>query len=156
MRRTAALFLFLVLGTFCAAQVAQEDSDCPPRTVINNGVCIGENGADCSKQEAQSHVCYDPDPQYTEKAAKASIKGVVHLTAIVGTDGCADKIKVVDFLSYGLDEAAVFALERFRFRKPAKPMQIVVEFDFDPHFSSRDAVTAPKCEEVAHRSSSRQ
>src|SRR5215471_17690191 len=106
MRRTAALFLFLVLGTFCAAQVAQEDSDCPPRTVINNGVCIGENGADCSKQEAQSHVCYDPDPQYTEKAAK--------------------------------------------------PMQIVVEFDFDPHFSSRDAVTAPKCEEVAHRSSSRQ
>jgi hypothetical protein len=31
-----------------------------------------------------------------------------------------------------------------------------VEFNFDPQLSSRNPVTAPKCEEVARRSSSRE
>jgi TonB family protein len=149
-----AVALSVVLGSLWVAAVAQEQSDCPPRTVINNGVCIGKNGKDCSKREAQSRICYDPDPQYTDQAAKANIKGTVRLTATLGTDGCADKIKVVGSLGYGLDEAAVFALERFRFRKPAKPVPINVEFDFDPRFSSRDPVSTPKCaDEVRRRSS---
>jgi len=138
----------------CVAAIAQKRPDCQPTTVINNGVCIDKNGKDCSGRESQTHICYAPDPQYTQEALKANIKGLVRLTAIVGTNGCAAKIKVVGSLGYGLDESAVFALERFRFRQPAKPMSISVEFDFDPQLSSRNAVTASKCEEVADRSPS--
>ena len=151
MRR--AIALSLAVGLLRVVAVARDQSDCPRRPVINNSVCIAKNGKDCSKQEAQSRICYDPDPQYTDDAAKAKVKGTVRLTATVRPDGCADNIEVVGSLGYGLDEAAVFALERFRFRRPAKPMPISVEFDFDPQFSSRNPVSAPKCTETAHRSS---
>jgi TonB family protein len=150
MRRTVALSL--TISFLWIAATAQEQSDCPPRTIINNGVCIGKNGKDCSKRDVQSRICYEADPQYTDDAAKENIKGTVRLSAKVGTNGCANNIKVVGSLGYGLDEAAVFALERFRFRKRPNPMPISVEFDFDPQVSSRTTVSAPKCEELAHRS----
>ena len=151
MRQT--LVLSLALGTFCVAAGAQKRSDCQPTPVINNGVCIDTNGKkDCSSRETQTRICYAPDPQYTQEALKANVKGIVRLTATVGTNGCAADIKVVGPLGYGLDESAVFALKRFRFRQPAKPMSISVEFDFDPQLSSRNAGTASKCEEVADRS----
>jgi len=139
--RTAALLL--VLSTLLAVCGAQGQSACPPRTVINNGICIGKNG-NCTAA-LQSAICYDPDPQYTDEAAKVNVKGTVLLTATVGTDGCAHKIKVVNSLGLGLDDAAVFAMERWRFRKSAKLVPMTVEFDFDPNTSSRIPSTAPKC-----------
>ncbi len=139
----------LVLSTLLAACGAQEPSDCPPRTVINTGVCVGKNGNDCMA-ELQSPICNDPNPQYTDKAAKANVKGTLLLTATVGTDGCAHKIKVANSLGFGLDDAAVFAMERWRFRKRGKPMPVTVEFNFDPNTSSRTPSTAPKCVALAH------
>ncbi len=132
---------------------AQQQSDCPPRTVINNGVCRDENGNDClSKMKSESPVCYDVDAQYTDEAAHANIKGTVVLWTMVGTDGCAHDIRVARGLGYGLDDAAVAALERFRFRRPAKPYRMNVEINFNPLWSSTTPVTVPKCEEVAKRS----
>ncbi len=145
----------LALSALVTAAAAQEESDCPRQRVISNGVCIGKNGSDCSKPQTQSRICYDAEPQYTDEAAKANIKGIVRLWATVRTDGCASDIKVVGSLGFGLDEAAVSALERYRFRKPPKPMLINVEFNFDPQFSSRNPVTGLTCEEVTHRSASR-
>lgn len=146
--RTAAVLL--LLSTLPAVCGAQGQSDCPPRTVINSGVCIGKNGRDCMA-ELQSPICNDLNPQYTDQAAKASVKGTVRLTATVGTDGCAHKIKVVNSLGFGLDDAAVFAMERWRFRKGAKAMPVTVEFDFDPSTSSRTPSTAPKCISLARK-----
>ena len=143
------------LSALVVQAVAQEESDCPHRTMAGSGVCIGKDAGDCAKQQAQSPICYDAEPQYTDEAAKANIKGIVRLSAAVRTDGCASHIKVVGSLGFGLDEAAVSALERYRFRKPPKPMLINLEFNFDPQFSSRNPVTGPKCEEVAHRRSNR-
>ncbi len=150
MRQT--LVLSLALGTLCVAAGAQKRSDCQPTPVINNGVCIDKAGKDCSSRETQTRICFAPDPQYTQEALKANVKGIVRLTATVGTNGCAADIKVVGSLGYGLDESAVFALKRFRFRQPNKPMSIRVEFDFDPQLSSRNAMTMSKCEEGADRS----
>jgi TonB family protein len=152
---TCRVAVVLAISALVSLASAQKPSDCPPRTVINNGVCIGKDGTDCSKQ-AQSSICYDAEPQYTDEAAKANVKGTVRLTATVRRDGCANDIKIVGSLGYRLDEAAVSALERYRFRKPPKSISINVEFNFDPQLSSRNPVTAPKCEEVARRSSSRE
>lgn len=138
----------LVFLSAVAYSFAQQ-SDCPAATVINNGVCIGEDGRDCSKREAQSRICFDPEPQYTEKAAKADIRGTVRLTATIGTNGCAKDIMVISPLGHGLDESAVSALQRWRFRKPPRAVRINIEFNFDPKSSSRNPVTAPTCAEVS-------
>src|ERR1019366_6015264 len=129
----------LVFLSAVAYSFAQQ-SDCPAATVINNGVGIDEDGRDCSKREAQSRICFDPEPQYTEKAAKADIKGTVRLTASIDTNGCAKDIMVISPLGHGLDESAVSALQRWRFRKPPRAVRINIEFNFDPKFSSRNAV----------------
>ena len=142
--------LVLAISALLILASAQEASDCPARTVIRKG-CVSKDN--CLYQ-VESPVCYVADPQYTDEAAKANVKGTVKLTATIRTDGCASDIKVIDSLGYGLDEAAVSALERYRFHKPAKPMTLNLEFDFDPKFSSRDPVTAPRCNEIPQRDSS--
>jgi hypothetical protein len=68
----------------------------------------------------------------------------VRLAATVESDGCAHNIKVASGIGYGLDEAAVSALEHFRFRKVSKPIRIGFEFNFDPRFSSTLPIKAPK------------
>ena len=66
---------------------------------------------------------------------KAKIDGTVVLTVVVGTDGLAHDISVVRSVGYGLDEEAVNALKKWRFKpgrgsgKPA-PVQIRVEMEF--------------------------
>ena len=48
--------------------------------------------------------------------------------------------------SYGLDEAAIYALERFRWQKRPKPINYVeTEFNFDPQYHSTKASTSLKC-----------
>ena len=106
---TYRVAVVLATSALVSLASAQKLSDCPPHTVINNGVCIGKDGNDCSKQ-AQSSICYAADPQYTDEAARANIKGTVRLTTTVRIDGCGNDIKIVGSLGYGLDEAAVSAL----------------------------------------------
>jgi TonB family protein len=148
LRITTFLFAAVLL---MATGAAQQPEDCPKRTVINNGVCRDANGNDCSQREAQPLVCYDFDPQYTEEAAKASVKGTVRLAATVESDGCAHNIHVISGIGYGLDEAAVSGLERFRFRKVSNPVRIGLEFNFDPRFSATNAIKAPKCVELSRQ-----
>jgi TonB family protein len=145
-----AIALFLAVTSLLAVCVAQEKLDCPPQTIINNGVCISEKGNDC-RTKLQPLTCYDPDPQYTDEAARANVKGILFLVATVGTDGCAHNIRVVSSLGFGLDDTAVSALERWRFRKIAKPMPISVEFNFDPKTSSRTPLSAQECATPVHQ-----
>jgi hypothetical protein len=74
---------------------------------------------------------------------------------VVGEDGCAHDIRVVEPLGHGLDEAAVFAAQRWRFRKLSKTLPIRIEFNFDPRSSSRVPPTEPTCESAARRSTAR-
>jgi TonB family protein len=132
----------------CAS--AQPQADCHPIAVINNGVCRDETGNDCSKDaiERGSQLCVAPDPQYTSVAEKAQIRGTVVLSHSVSTQGCAENIRVVRGLGYGLDDAAIYALERFRWQKRTKPINYVeTEFNFDPQYHSTKASTNSKCSE---------
>ncbi len=60
------------------------------------------------------------DPEYSEEARKAKYSGAVMLSIVVNTDGHADNITVVKSLGMGLDEKAIEAVERWRFRPGAK------------------------------------
>ena len=60
------------------------------------------------------------DPEYSEEARKAKYSGSVMLSIVVNTDGRADDIKVVRSLGMGLDEKAIEAVGRWRFRPGTK------------------------------------
>lgn len=64
------------------------------------------------------HVIYMPDPEYSEQARRKKIQGVVVLSVTVAVDGSTRDIKIVKGLGYGLDEKAVEAARRWKF-KPA-------------------------------------
>jgi TonB family protein len=56
------------------------------------------------------------EPEYSEEARKAKYSGAVMLSIVVDTSGRAEDIKVVRSLGMGLDEKAVEAVQKWRFR----------------------------------------
>lgn len=80
-------------------------------------------------------VIYNPEPSFSEEARKSKTQGIVLLTIVVGRDGKPSDIHVRQSLGMGLDEKAIEAVSRWRFR-PAmfdgQPVatQIAVEVNF--------------------------
>jgi protein TonB len=60
------------------------------------------------------------EPEYSEEARKAKYSGTVLLSIIVGVDGVPRNIHVVRPLGLGLDEKAVAAVQKWRFRPGSK------------------------------------
>jgi len=61
-------------------------------------------------------VLYKVDPEYSEEARKAKYSGTVVLQLIVDATGKARDIKVVRSLGLGLDEKAIEAVNKWKFR----------------------------------------
>ncbi|SRR5579864_1956546 len=78
---------------------------------------------------------FSPEPDFSDEARKAKQQGMVVLLLVVGQDGHTYNIRVGQSLGMGLDEKAIDAVSRWRF-KPAtlngQPVatQIAVEVDF--------------------------
>lgn len=78
---------------------------------------------------------YSPEPSFSDEARKSRQQGVVQLLVVVGQDGRTYDIRVSQSLGMGLDEKAIEAVSRWRF-KPAtlngQPVatRIAVEVDF--------------------------
>jgi TonB family protein len=56
------------------------------------------------------------EPEYSEEARKARIQGVVIVRAEIGARGQVQNISVAQGLGLGLDERAVAAVQKWRFR----------------------------------------
>jgi TonB family protein len=63
-------------------------------------------------------VLYKVEPEFSDEARKAKYQGTVLLTIEVGEDGQPDKLRVLRGLGLGLDEKAIEAVSRWKF-KPA-------------------------------------
>jgi len=75
---------------------------------------------------------YKPEPEYSEEARKVKLQGSVFLTIVIDVDGVPKDIRVKDSLGLGLDEKAVEAVSRWRFRpgtKDGKPVPVAVGVD---------------------------
>ena len=69
-------------------------------------------------------------PDYTEAARRGAVEGDVLLEVIVLADGSVGEVRVVRGLGFGLDERAVEAMRRWRFRPAERrgvPVSVVVE-----------------------------
>lgn len=75
-------------------------------------------------------LLYKVEPDYSEKAKRAKIQGVVMLAMEDWEDGRAHNIRVVKSPGYGLDEKAIEAVWQWRFKpgtKDGKPVRVAVQ-----------------------------
>ena len=70
-------------------------------------------------------VLSSADPEYTKEANKAKLQGVVLLAIVVDVDGLPKNIRVLRPLGKGLDEKAVEAVSRWKFKPATKKGQYV-------------------------------
>jgi protein TonB len=80
-------------------------------------------------------VIYNPEPSFSDEARKAKQQGIVGLMLVVGKDGRTYDIRVRQSLGMGLDEKAIEAVSRWRFRPATRSglpvaTQIAVEVNF--------------------------
>ena len=79
-------------------------------------------------------------PVYSEAARKATLEGKVVLSAIVRKDGSLEVLKVVRGLGLGLDENAIKALKKWRFRpgmRNGKPVDVALNIEVTFSLRSR-------------------
>lgn len=80
-------------------------------------------------------VLFKVEPEYSEEARKAKFQGTVVLSIIVDPTGKARDIRVIKPLGLGLDEKAIEAVLKWRFKPGLKdgaavPVQATVEVNF--------------------------
>jgi len=80
-------------------------------------------------------VIYNPEPSFSDEARKSKTQGMVMLLLVVGRDGRPYDIRVGQSLGMGLDEKAMDAVKRWRFRPATlngQPVEtrIAVQVDF--------------------------
>lgn len=80
-------------------------------------------------------LIYKLEPEYSEEARKAKYSGVVLLSLIIDANGNTRDIHVIRPLGLGLDEKAIEAVAKWRFRpalRGGKP--VAVEAEVEVHF----------------------
>jgi protein TonB len=70
-------------------------------------------------------VLFKVDPEYSEEARKAKYSGTVLLSVVVDSEGRARDIRVIKSLGMGLDEKAVEAVQKWKFKPGLKGGQPV-------------------------------
>ncbi len=63
---------------------------------------------------------FKPEPEYSEEARKAKFQGAVLLAIVILPDGSTSNIRVIRPLGLGLDEKAIEAVRKWRFRPSMK------------------------------------
>jgi periplasmic protein TonB len=80
-------------------------------------------------------VLVKSEPEYSEEARKAKWQGTVLISLVVDEQGLPKNIKVVRALGLGLDEKAIEAVQKWRFKPGTKdgkpvPVQATIEVNF--------------------------
>lgn len=97
-------------------------------------ICSDKNPQPCA--DTSPKAIDTPNPQYSGDARNARIEGTVILGTIVGTDGRAYGIRVVQSIGHGLDEEAIKALKQWRFKpgtSKGEPVSVLISIHMDFH-----------------------
>jgi TonB family protein len=87
--------------------------------VVHNGAKIAQ--ADSGPATVPVEITFKPNPVYTDEARSLKLEGEVLLEVMFSADGTLHVNRVVRGLGHGLDEAAIAAADKMRF-KPALRM----------------------------------
>ena len=91
-------------------------------------------------------LLYEEKPTYSEAAMRAKIQGVVEVEAVVLANGLVGEVRIHKSLdkTFGLDEAALAAAKKWRFR-PAMfngqvvPFKVIIQLEFRLRAGPRDS-----------------
>ena len=104
---------------------------------IPAGVHAGNGQEVTPRAQSMPTVVREVKPDYTAEAKQRGIQGIVELSVVVNDDGTVGEVKVTKSLDdkYGLDEQAMIAMKKWRFRpgtKDGKPVavEVTVEMSF--------------------------
>lgn len=126
------------------SQVPSGEGHASPSTPLGAGASPSAPLKVCSAKNptppcaTPPHVIKGRDPDYSKEARKKNIEGTTVLWLIVGADGIPRDIRVARSVGYGLDEEAINAVKKWRF-KPSTldghpvDVQINVEVTFRLH-----------------------
>lgn len=81
----------------------------------SNGAGAGDDNGPYANVVSPVACLYCPEPGYTEEARKAKLQGKMLLRVLVGPDGKAQRIQVLQGLGFGLDERAEETIRTWRF-----------------------------------------
>lgn len=101
-----------------------------------NGAGAGDTSGNYANVVSQPACLYCPEPPYTDEARKAKLQGNVTLRVLIGADGRAARIQLVQGLGLGLDEQALQAVRSWRFvpardaRRQSVPTWVTIETRF--------------------------
>jgi TonB family protein len=103
----------------------------PPTAGIMQAAVQGQNQPTppAAGSVSEPVVVSQVQPQYTDEARAARVQGTVELRATIREDGTVENVLVRKGLGYGLDEAAIAAVEQWKFipgKKDGKPVSTVV------------------------------
>ena len=77
-------------------------------------------------------IVYRVEPTYSEEARKAKYQGSVFIQIVVDENGDVKDIRVVRPLGLGLDEKAIEAVAKWRFKpgmKDGKPVAVIANVE---------------------------
>lgn len=127
--------VFCLLLSACAA------SSFPHRTLAQDQldrdqICEVRKVGDCGVTAPKP--LYHPDPEYTDRARRKKINGVVLLSIVVTPEGTVRDAKVTTSLDQDLDRQALKAVSTWKFQPATKdgkpvPVRIAVETYFRIH-----------------------
>ena len=82
---------------------------------------------------------FAPSPRYTEPARRARVEGLVFLAAVIDREGVVREVEVLRGLPLGLTDAAVRAVERWRFRPGTlNGRPVAVHYNLTVRYSMED------------------
>jgi TonB family protein len=121
-----------------AASVAQDSASSRNIPFVS---CRGNN-SDAPDCITAPRAMYSPDPEYPKQERKAGHQGIVVLWLVVGTEGVPRDVRVVRPLSPEFDEAAVNAVNNWKFSpatKYGKPVAVQINVRVNFHLSATPA-----------------
>ena len=133
-------FSLLILAVAGSAHSQQAEQSAAGRS--GSGISTGNVPAQVGKPT----ILYKERAKYTEKARALGIHGYIVLSALFAADGNIVEIKVVRGLPEGLNEMAIEAAKKIRFKpavnKDGQPISVWQEMEFDFHLYELDERTA--------------
>ena len=114
------------------ADEGQVPSTPPTGAAVFAKICSKKNPPPCA---TPPRAVFSPAPDYSGQALNAKYEGTCILMIVVSAEGRATNIRVTSSLGMGLDEKAIEAVKRWKF-KPAMqdgkpvPVQLAVEVAF--------------------------
>jgi len=81
-------------------------------------------------------LIFQPEPEFSDEARKAKYQGICNVYLIVDATGTPRNVRVVRPIGMGLDEKALDAVRRYKFKpamKDGKPVAVALQVEVDFH-----------------------